>query len=149
MEFDRRKNPVRIVTVKRATKAAEGQPTVLGPSEAADALRRLIGNKDREHFVVLHLDTRNHIIAAEIAGIGILSSCLVHPREVFKGAILSGAAAIICGHNHPSGDVTPSTEDDALQKRLKDAGELLGMSMLDFIVVSPTDYWSSRERGTL
>lgn len=147
MEFDRRKNPVRIVTVKRASRVAEGLPAVLGPSEAADALRTLIGNKDREHFVALHLDARNHIMAAEIVAVGILTSCLVHPREVFKGAILNGAAAIICGHNHPSGDVTPSREDVDLERRIRESGDLLGITLLDFVVVSSRTYWSTREHG--
>lgn len=133
--------------MKRASRVAEGLPTVVGPSEAGEALRTLIGNKDREHFVTLHLDARNRIIAAEIVAVGILTSCLVHPREVFKGAILNGAAAIICGHNHPSGDVTPSSEDVDLEKRLRAAGELLGMHVLDFIIVSQTTHWSTRERG--
>lgn len=148
MDFDRRRNPVRIVTVKRAGRVAEGLPAVLGPSEAADALRTLIGNKDREHFVALHLDARNHIIAAEVVAVGVLTSCLVHPREVFKGAIVNGAAAIICGHNHPSGDVTPSREDVEIEKRLRQSGELLGMNVLDFIIVSATTYWSTKEHGS-
>ena len=70
---------------------------------------------------------------------------LVHPREVFKGAFLANAAAIICAHNHPSGDLTPSHEDKALSDRLREAGQMLGVPLLDFLIVSDTDSWSGRE----
>ncbi len=149
MVSKRRRIPVKLVTIARADRVADQTKILSGPDAAAAALITLVGNKDREHFVVFHLDSRNQIIAGEIVAVGILSSCLVHPREVFKGAILNSAAAIICGHNHPSGLVTPSAEDLALEARLRDAGTVLGIQLLDFLVASTTGYWSSRETGRL
>lgn len=145
MTEKRRPFPARLVTVRRADRTADGVMRLDGPRSAADALRNLIGDKDREHFVALHVDAKNQVLSAEIVGIGTLMSCLVHPREVFKAAIISGAAAIVCGHNHPSGDVRPSREDIDIEKRLRDAGELLGIRVLDFIIVTDTGHWSSQE----
>ncbi len=146
MEFQQRRTPVRLVTIKRSDRTADGRPVVLGPSDAASVLQNLIGNKDREHFVCLHLDARNRIFAAETVAIGTLTQALVHPREIFKAAILNGAAAVLLGHNHPAGDVDPSREDVQLDKRLVAAGDLLSIPVLDFLIVSATSYWSRRER---
>jgi DNA repair protein RadC len=77
-----------------------------------------------------------------------LTASLVHPREVFKGAILANAACIICAHNHPSGQVVPSAEDRAVLERLKSAAELLGIPLLDFLIVSKDAYWASSEHGS-
>ena len=71
----------------------------------------------------------------------------VHPREVFKGALLANAAAIIVAHNHPSGNTTASSEDIAVLKRLHDAGTMIGVPMLDFLVITQDDFWSGRESG--
>ncbi|MFO0983235.1 MAG: JAB domain-containing protein [Planctomycetota bacterium] len=98
--------------------------------------------KDREHFVVLHLDGRNRVISVETVSVGTLNAALVHPREVWKGAYLANANAIVCGHNHPSGDLTPSFEDAQLLERLKKAGELLGVAIVDFLIVSGTSFRS-------
>ena len=146
MASRKRRAPVRLVTVQRAERVAEGATRVLGSAQAAATLQALIGDKDREHVVVLHMDVRHQILAAEVVGIGILTSCLVHPREVYKAAILLGAAAIIVGHNHPSGDDDPSKEDDELMKRLGDAGQILGITLLDFIIVTETRHWSASGR---
>ena len=82
------------------------------------------------------------------AGGYVLGSSLVHPREVFKAAFLSNATCIVLGHNHPSGDPTPSPEDGMLTRRLKDAGELLGVELVDSIIVGDEDrYFSFRETG--
>lgn len=146
MEFHQRRTPVRLVTIRRADRAADGGPIVVGPTGAAAVLRELVGARDREHFVCLHLDTRNRIFAAEVVSIGTLNQTVVHPREIFKAAIVNGAAAIIVGHNHPSGNVEPSREDDAIDKRLTEAGALLGIPLLDFLIVSEKGHWSRRER---
>ncbi len=99
-------------------------------------------NKDKEFFLAFYLDTRNKIIAREIISIGILNSCLIHPREVFKGAILRGANTIIIAHNHPSGDLSPSDEDLEIHENLKKAGEILGIKILDNVIVSEDGYKS-------
>jgi len=99
-------------------------------------MTRFIGTKDREHFISIHLSTQGVVFGVEIVSVGELNTALVHPREVFKAAILSNADAIIVGHNHPSGDVTPSPEDCAVHRTLKQSGDLLGIRVLDFLVVA-------------
>ena len=94
---------------------------------------------DREMFVVLHLDVRNRVVAHEITSIGSQTASLVHPREVFKSAILKGACSIILSHNHPSGDPSPSKDDIDLTHRLVEAGRLMGIDVLDHIIVAPPD----------
>jgi len=137
-----------LVVVQQASLAADA-PTVTGPADVIPAVQALIGDNDREHFVVLHLDSKHHVACAETVSIGTLTSSLVHPREVFKAALLSNAAAIICAHNHPSGDVTPSVEDRAVWARIKQTGELLGVPLLDFLIVSATSSWGARDAGEL
>lgn len=96
----------------------------------------------REHFVVFFLNVRNQEIKREIVSIGTLNASLVHPREVFESAIKESASAIIAVHNHPSGNTTPSPEDLAITNRLKEAGELLGIKLLDHIIVTKEDFRS-------
>jgi len=93
-------------------------------------------NEDREHFIVIGLDTKNKPCYREITALGTLNSTLVHPREVFKKAIIMSCNTIIIAHNHPSGDLKPSSEDLEVTKKLKQAGDLLGIKLLDHIIVS-------------
>lgn len=86
------------------------------------------------------LDARNKWIGAEIIAIGSMSGVQVHPREVFRAAIIAGAGSIIIAHNHPSGDLEPSPEDASLTARLAEAGELLGIPLLDHLIITDTDY---------
>ena len=120
---------------------------VATPREAASILHELIGAADREHFVVLFLNPKNRITHAHIVSRGTPQASLVHPREVFKAAVLANAAAIIVGHNHPSGSVEPSPEDRAVVELLEQAGELLGIAVLDSIIVGSTGcfYTSSND----
>ena len=111
------------------------------------ASRRLPDNY-KEHFMVLHLDSKNRIIKDEIISTGILNASLVHPREVFKPAIKESANSIILVHNHPSGDPTPSEEDKKITKILFDAGELLDIKLLDHVIVGDT-YYSFKEDNRL
>ncbi len=104
---------------------------------------------DREKFICLHLDIKNKLISYEIVSIGTLNFSVVHPRELFKGALLSNSASIIVCHNHPSGDPGPSSEDIALTKRLKEAGDILGISLLDHLIFGDNSFVSLRERGLL
>jgi DNA repair protein RadC len=104
-------------------------------SEAAKVLRPLFEKLDREQFVVLLLDAQHKPIGINIVSVGSLTASIVHPREAFKAAILANAAAVIVSHNHPSGSVEPSSEDIALSRRLREAGELLGIRVLDSIVL--------------
>ncbi len=118
------------------------------PSDAAALASELIGSLDREHFISILLNTRNRIISVDTVGSGSLNGCLVHPREVFRLAIVKSAATIITAHNHPSGDPSPSSEDRALVRRLVEAGKVLGIDHLDHVIVTPGagDWWSFRER---
>lgn len=100
-------------------------------------------NRDRELLIRLDLDSRNRLIGKETVSIGTVNSSLVHPREVFKGAILNNASRIVVLHNHPSGNPEPSDEDLEVQERLQEAGELLGIPLLDFLILGEDGtYWN-------
>jgi DNA repair protein RadC len=103
----------------------------------------------KEHFMTLHLDGKNRIICMDLVSIGSLNQSIVHPREVFKTALLSNAAAVILVHQHPSGDPAPSSEDISITRRLKEAGEIMGIKVLDHIIVGDGEYLSFVERGLL
>jgi len=108
-----------------------------------------IGDYDREALVVLTFDTKNKINSITVASIGSLNSSIVHPREVFKTAILSNSASIIIGHNHPSGDPSPSKEDISITSRLKECGKILGIELLDHVIIGDNNYISLKEKGLL
>ena len=104
---------------------------------------------DREVFYVLTLTQKNEVIDRHMVSIGTLSAALVHPREAFKPAILDGAACVAFLHNHPSGDPTPSREDRELTRRLKEAGELLGITVLDHVIIGRDRLYGFQEEGAL
>ena len=105
--------------------------------------------KDKEHFMCLYLNARNQMIHREVISVGSLSASIVHPREVFCIAIKHCAASIILGHNHPSKDVSPSKDDIELTRRLKNAGEILGIEVIDHIIISENDFTSLKEKGLM
>ena len=115
-------------------------------SEIFEAFGYLI-RETKEYFIALHLDGKNRLLCVDIVSIGSLNASIVHPREVFKSVLLSSAAAIILVHNHPSGDPTPSREDLELTGRLKEAGELLGIRVLDHVIIGSGCYVSLADRG--
>lgn len=119
------------------------------PQSALSVFRGFFEGADREKFVALFLNCRCEIIGLNVVSVGTLSASLVHPREVFKAAILAGAASLIVAHNHPSGDVAPSAEDKETTKRLKDAGKLLGIPIMDHLVISEQEFFSFKEHGLL
>jgi DNA repair protein RadC len=102
---------------------------------------------DREEFLVVPLDTKNRVLGFHVVSVGSLGASLVHPREVFKIAILANAASVILVHNHPSGDPEPSAEDRRVTERLKEAGELVGIPVLDHVVIGDGRYVSFTDRG--
>ena len=104
-----------------------------------------IKDTEKELSIVFYLDCKLKIIAREIVLIGILDACLVHPREIFRGAILRNAKCIILSHNHPSGDPSPSTEDIEVYNKLKECGQILDIKLLDNIIVSDSGYYSFNE----
>ena len=123
---------------------------VVDSAEAAARLaRRHLAGKRREHFILLLLDTRHRLIRAAEISVGTLDMSVVHPRETFREAITSGAAAILLAHNHPSGDPAPSPEDLELTRRLMEAGRLLGIPVLDHLIVGSRQTLSLREAGFL
>jgi len=112
--------------------------------EAEAVFNELADIKDekKELFVVFYLDTKNVIISREIVHIGTLNSIHVHPREIFRGAIVKCAASIVVAHNHPSGDPQPSDEDRQITDQLRKAGKLLGIPVLDHVIVAEGCFYS-------
>jgi DNA repair protein RadC len=123
-------------------------PTIFAPVDALPVLSEIRLLK-KEHFIVLYLDSRNQLIQKETVSIGTLNGSLVHPREVFEPAIKLLAAQIMLAHNHPSGDDSPSDADIAITVRLVEAGNLLGIAVLDHIIVTTTSFYSFKEHGRL
>jgi DNA repair protein RadC len=119
------------------------------PGDAASVLIELLQDEPEEVFAILCVTTKHRVIAYHEVSRGTLDSASAHPREVFKAAILANAAAIILAHNHPSGDPSPSGDDVQLTRRLIDAGEILGIQVLDHIIVGDGRYVSFRELGRL
>jgi DNA repair protein RadC len=118
-------------------------------SENVFELFRDMAKEAKEHFVALHLDSKNNIICYETVSVGSLSASIVHPREVYKAALLSSAAAILFIHNHPSNETGPSQEDIEITHRLRDAGALLGIRVLDHIIIGEKGYYSFANAGML
>jgi len=127
----------------------ETRLTVRRPQDAADYLMEELRYLKKEHFICLFLNTKNQLIAQETLSVGTLNASLVHPREVFRAAIKCSSASLICVHNHPSGDPTPSPEDVALTRRLVEAGELVGIDVLDHIVIGEQQFISLKEQGLM
>ncbi|MFA6108646.1 MAG: DNA repair protein RadC [Candidatus Latescibacterota bacterium] len=129
-------------------KGASARPVVSCPADAMPFLTD-IRDQRREFFVCLYLNARNQVIHKEVVSIGSLSASIVHPREVFQAAVQGAAASVVLAHNHPSGDVTPSKDDLDLTRRLVQAGEIMGIEILDHLIVGPVDFLSLKERGLL
>ncbi|WEK55354.1 MAG: DNA repair protein RadC [Candidatus Cohnella colombiensis] len=119
------------------------------PQDAADLLMEEMRHLREEHFVCLFLNSKNQVIGRQTLSIGSLNASIVHPREVFRAAIRRSSASILCAHNHPSGDPTPSPEDIQITKRLADAGELIGIELLDHLVIGDNRFISLKEKGCL
>ena len=117
------------------------------PIEVFEIFRGL-RDEAKEHFIALHLDGKNRILCFDRVSVGSLNQSIVNPRDLFKTACLSSAASLIIAHNHPTGDPTPSREDIEITRRLKEAGDLLGIKLLDHIIIGDT-YLSFVEQGML
>lgn len=117
------------------------------PEQVADTFS-FLKNETKEYFFSIHLDGKNRINCVDEVSVGSMNQSIVHPRELFKTALLSSAAAVILVHNHPTGDPTPSREDIEITRRLKEAGEILGVKLLDHIIIG-SSYLSFTERGLL
>ena len=122
---------------------------VMGARDVAEFLVPQFGTRPVEQFGVLMLDSRHRVIRTALLSIGTVDASIVHPREVFRAAAAAGAAAVILFHNHPSGDPAPSGDDVELTRRIVRAGELMGITVIDHIIVAENGYHSLRERGNL
>ena len=120
--------------------------SIRGPDDVVAVLGPKLRKESREHFLVLLLNARHEVIGKETVSIGTLNASIVHPREVFRPAILASAASIILAHNHPSGDPEPSEEDLGITKRLAEVGELVGIGVLDHVIVASRGVVSFRAR---
>jgi len=121
--------------------------TVHGPEDLTSLLYSEMHGLDREHFVALYMDTRHRLTGHQTISIGCLNASIVHPREVFRGAVTRGAAALIVAHNHPSGCSQPSREDLNLTARLTECGRLLGIELLDHLIIGDKEFTSLRQYG--
>jgi len=122
---------------------------LLTPLDVYDLIKEYLQGTDREHFIALFLDSRSEVIGINTVSIGTLTESLVHPREVFKGAILANAASIIIAHNHPSGDHFPSEADLAVTAKLKESGRILGIPLEDHVVIGRDAFTSFKQEGLL
>ena len=123
-------------------------PVINSPTEVYQAAKQLLAlhEEPEEHFCILCLNTKNKIVGVHTISIGSLNASIVHPREVFKAAMLNNANSIICLHNHPSGDPKPSQEDIGITRRLVEAGEIIGIKVLDHIIIGEQSYLSMKEK---
>jgi DNA repair protein RadC len=120
-----------------------GMPTDVLPLVARFA------DRNQEHFICISLNGAHEVIAVRVVSVGLVNRTMVHPREVFADAITDRAAAVIVAHNHPSGSVTPSGEDRAITRRLEEAGNTLGIPVLDHVIFAATGHYSFLENGGL
>ena len=122
---------------------------IRGPEDVLAVVGKKLKTEQREHFLVLLLNARHEVLGKETVSIGSLNASIVHPREVFRPAVIQAAAAIVLVHNHPSGDPEPGEEDLGITKRLVQVGDLLGISVLDHVVVAGRGHVSFRSRQLL
>ena len=122
---------------------------VLTPHDVHALIKEYLQGADREHFIVVFLDSRSAVIGMNTVSVGTLTESLVHPREVFKGAILANAASIIVAHNHPSGEALASEADISVTSKLKEAGRILSIPIEDHVIVAESGYFSFRQQGLL
>lgn len=141
---------VNIVSLKMVKESSVkySNRTISTPIEAVDLLRDLLEECDREKMLVCCLNIKNEPTNISIVSVGSLNSSIVHPREIFKTAIISNSASIIIAHNHPSGNSKPSKEDITVTQRIKESGKIVGIEMIDHIIIGErNNYTSLKEEG--
>lgn len=121
--------------------------SIRSPEDCANLLRNELKHLKQEHFMCVYLNVKNEVITKKTLFIGSLNRSIVHPREVFKEAVKRSAASIICVHNHPSGDPTPSQNDINVTKRLLEVGKIMGIDVLDHIIIGGDNFVSLKEKG--
>ena len=142
---------INIVSIKMVKESSFLYQTrqILSPNDAYEMIKEQIQDLDREQFIIACLNTKNEPTNISVVAVGSLNKAIVHPREVFKTAILSNAASVMAFHNHPSGETTPSQQDIQLTNRLYEAGELLGIKLLDHLIIGDGSFTSLKEKGYL
>ncbi|WP_208005213.1 JAB domain-containing protein [Macrococcoides caseolyticum] len=145
------KKKINIVSIQMVKEKVMWYPErkISSPENAAKIMREFVGSSDREVFIVLSMNTKNEPTHIEKVSVGSLNVSIIHPREVFKLAILSNAANIILGHNHPSGHPQPPYEDIEATKHLYEVGKLIGIDGLDHIIFTDDSFYSLKESGHL
>jgi DNA repair protein RadC len=131
---------------KRHNLSKQNGKVIRTAKDVYDYCHPKLNGKDKEYFMILHLNTKNKVIKDEIVSVGTLNSSIIHPREVFKSAIKESANSVILVHNHPSGDVQPSREDVQITERLFKAGELLSIKVLDHVIVGSEGFYSFKDQ---
>ncbi len=132
-----------------SSKPVDYQPKIKSADDVFDLVKNKIGDKEKEHFLLLCLNSRNKLTSLETISVGTLNSSLSHPREIFKSAIDHRAAAIVLCHNHPSGNVEPSDSDIKLTAKLNQVSQLVDIPIIDHLIVSPATYFSFSEKGLM
>ena len=122
---------------------------IRSPADVFENYQSLFKDQVRERFIVFWLNSANKVVGFEVVSEGLLNSSLTHPREVFRGAIVATAAAIIIAHNHPSESTEPSQEDISITKQIMEAGKIIGIPVHDHIIFAGDSYTSLAERGLL
>lgn len=135
--------------LRLSSRDLDKRPQIANAKDAAEILKPTMRHLQCEEFRAILLDSRQGVLHVATISTGTLTSSLVHPREVFREAMLKNSAALIMAHNHPSGDPTPSSEDIAITERLMDSGRLLGIEVLDHIIIGSNTFVSLREAGIL
>ncbi|AKB36778.1 DNA repair protein RadC [Methanosarcina siciliae C2J] len=125
----------------------EPKRKICSPKDVYSLMYPRMREQKKEKFITLYLDTKNQILKEEVVSIGSLNASIVHPREVFKSALLESSASVIMVHNHPSGDPSPSREDIMVTEKLVEGGKLLGIDILDHIIIGDGRYVSLKDEG--
>lgn len=132
-----------------AMSTEQSRPAIRSPQDVADIMTPKLRDEHQEHFRALFLNTKNEVLKIVNITTGSLDSSLISPRDLFKQAMSANSASVIVAHNHPSGDPTPSREDIAVTKRLAQAGEMIGIEVLDHIIIGDGRWVSLKERGLI
>ncbi len=134
------------LTIQEGT--AQYVANTISNAQTVYALFSFLQQETKEHFIALHLDAKNRILCIDRVSAGTMTNSVIHPREVFKTALLSSATSLLLIHNHPSGDPAPSREDILITEKLKGAGEIMGIAVLDHVIIGD-GYVSLKEKGYL
>ena len=136
------------VMLVKDSNVSSNKKRISSPVDVVNMFETYLKGADREHFCVAMLDRKGNLLGLNTISIGSISSSIVHPREVFKPAIIIGASSIILCHNHPSGDTIPSNEDITVTRKLIEGGKLLNIEILDHVIIGD-NYYSMKEKGII